>query len=99
VVADREMSAQAIAMNEQRHAPNIKSVVAIDEYGDQGDETIMNFLRFLPGVAIADDAPGAGSVSLRGFPSDNTVVQLDGGDFSSARTANSLKGGDAKPPV
>ncbi len=89
VVADRELSAQAIAMTEQRQAPNIKSVVAIDEYGDQGDETIMNFLKFLPGVAIADDAPGAGSVSLRGFPSDNTVVQFDGSDFSSSRTANS----------
>src|SRR5262245_52123313 len=38
VVADREMSAQAIAMNEQRYAPNIKNVVAIDEYGDRGDE-------------------------------------------------------------
>ncbi len=89
VVAERELSAQAIAMNEQRQAPNIKNVVAIDEYGDQGDESIMSFLRFLPGVAIADDAPGAGSVSLRGFPSDNTVVQFDGGDFSSARTPNS----------
>ncbi|MSU50309.1 MAG: TonB-dependent receptor [Opitutus sp.] len=89
VVADREMSAQAVAMNEQRQAPNIKNVVALDEYGDQGDESIMSFTRFLPGVSIADDAPGAGSVSLRGFPSDNTVVQFDGADFSSSRTPNS----------
>jgi hypothetical protein len=54
VVADREMSAQAIAMNEQRYAPNIKNVVAIDEYGDRGDENIGEFLRFLPGVALND---------------------------------------------
>ncbi|MSU49322.1 MAG: TonB-dependent receptor [Opitutus sp.] len=89
VVADREMSAQAVAMNEQRQAPNLKSVVARDEFGDQGDESIMNFMRFLPGLSIADDAPGAGSVSLRGFPDTNTVVQFDGGDFASSRTANS----------
>ncbi|MSU50312.1 MAG: TonB-dependent receptor [Opitutus sp.] len=88
VVADREMNAQAVAMNEQRHAPNIKNVVAIDEYGDQGDETIMNFLRFLPSVSIADDALGAGSVSLRGFPANNTGVTVDGGEFASARTAS-----------
>jgi iron complex outermembrane receptor protein len=50
VVADREMSAQALAMNEQRHAPNIKNVVSIDEYGDRGGENIGEFLRFMPGV-------------------------------------------------
>ena len=33
VQADRQMSAQALAMNEQRNAPNIKNVVAIDEFG------------------------------------------------------------------
>jgi iron complex outermembrane receptor protein len=85
VVADREMSAQAVAMNEQRHAPNLKNVVALGEYGDQTDENIFNFLRFLPGVAIQDDAPGAGSVSVRGFSANNTAVTMDGGDFSSAR--------------
>ena len=88
VVADREMSAQAVAMNEQRQAPNLKNVVALDEYGDQGNESIMSFTRFLPGVSIADDAAGAGSVSLRGFPSTNTVVQFDGADFASSRTPN-----------
>src|SRR5687767_2727116 len=52
VVVDREMSAQAIAMNEQRHAPNIKNVVAIDEFGDRGNENIGEFLLFHPGVSI-----------------------------------------------
>lgn len=86
VVADREMSAQAVAMNEQRYAPNIKNVVAFDEYGDQGEENVLSFLRFLPGVSISDDAPTAGAVSLRGFPGNNTDVLVDGGEFASART-------------
>lgn len=85
VVADREMSAQAVAMNEQRHAPNLKNVVALGEYGDQTDENIFNFMRFIPGVAIQDDAPGAGSVSVRGFSANNTGVMMDGGEYSSAR--------------
>ncbi len=86
VVADREMSAQAVAMNEQRHAPNIKNVVALDEYGEQGEENVLSFLRFLPGVSIADDAPTAGSVSMRGFPGNNTDLTVDGAEFASART-------------
>lgn len=86
VVADREMSAQAVAMNEQRYAPNIKNVVALDEYGEQGEENVLSFLRFLPGVSIADDAPTAGSVSMRGFPGNNTDLTVDGAEFASART-------------
>ena len=33
VVANKEMDARAIAINEQRFAPNIKNVVSTDEYG------------------------------------------------------------------
>jgi len=63
-------------------------VVAIDEFGDKGTETVMNFLQFVPGVAVADDAVAAGSISLRGFPDTQSVVQIDGSNFSSSRTAN-----------
>jgi TonB-dependent receptor len=90
VVADREMSAQAIAMNEQRYAPNIKSVVAIDEYGDRGDENIGEFLRFLPGVALNDSGQVPNEVTLRGFPATTSSVTIDGGDVMGAR------GGDTR---
>ncbi len=90
VVADREMSAQALAMNEQRHAPNIKSVVAIDEYGDRGDENIGEFLRFLPGVALNDSGAVPNEVTLRGFPAQTSGVTIDGGDVMGAR------GGDTR---
>jgi iron complex outermembrane receptor protein len=90
VVADREMSAQAIAMNEQRYAPNIKNVVAIDEYGDRGDENIGEFLRFLPGVALNDSGSVPNEVTLRGFPASTSGVTIDGGDVMGAR------GGDTR---
>ncbi len=90
VVADREMSAQALAMNEQRHAPNIKNVVAIDEYGDRGDENIGEFLRFLPGVALNDSGQVPNEVTLRGFPAQTSGVTIDGGDVMGAR------GGDTR---
>ena len=88
VVVDREMSAQAIAMNEQRYAPNIKNVVAIDEYGDRGDENIGEFLRFLPGVALNDSGHVPNEVTLRGFPASTSGVTIDGGDVMGARGGN-----------
>lgn len=90
VVADREMSAQALAMNEQRYAPNIKNVVAIDEYGDRGDENIGEFLRFLPGVALNDSGHVPNEVTLRGFPANTSGITVDGGDVMGAR------GGDTR---
>ena len=89
VVADRQMSAQAIAMNERRNAPNIKEVVAIDEYGDRGNENIGEFLQFLPGVSIGTSGSEASSISLRGFPGSNTGITIDGGEVSGARNSNS----------
>jgi TonB-dependent receptor len=82
VVADQQMTAQALAMNEQRHAPNIKNVMAFEELGDHGQENIGDYLRFLPGVAILDDDDSAGTLALGGFGAEFTNMQLDGGDFA-----------------
>lgn len=90
VVSEREMSAQALAMNEQRYAPNLKNVVAIDEFGDRGDENIGEFLRFLPGVALNDSGMVPNEVTLRGFPASTSGVTIDGADVPSAR------GGDTR---
>ena len=89
VVADREMSAQAISMNEQRTAPNIKNVVAIDEFGDRGNENIGEFLLFLPGVSIATSGSEPTTVSLRGFPGANTGLTVDGGETTATFNGNS----------
>lgn len=89
VVADREMSAQAISMNEQRTAPNIKSVVAIDEFGDRGSENIGEFLLFLPGVSISTSGSEPTTVALRGFPGNNTGLTVDGGEIATSFAGNS----------
>ncbi len=94
VVADREMSAQAISLNERRLAPNLINVVAYDEYGDRSAENIGDFLRFLPGVSI-DEGGGqlAQNVIIRGLPAAQTGIELDGAQVATARgagRANSL---------
>ncbi len=87
VTAEREMSAQALALNEQRAAANIKNVVALDQYGNQSHESAGEFFHFLPGVAVGvpgDSGPNA--ISLRGFPANFSEVYLDGGQLANART-------------
>jgi len=50
VSASRETDGDAIAINEQRYAPNLKNVVAADSLGDVMDGNVGEFLKFLPGV-------------------------------------------------
>jgi TonB-dependent receptor len=83
VVADQAMSAQALAINEQRHAANIKNVVALEDLGSYGQENIGDYIRFLPGVAIVDDGENPGQLALGGFGAEFTNIQLDGGDVAS----------------
>lgn len=94
VVAEQTMSGQAVAMNEQRHAANIKNVVSFDELGDRGQENIGDYVRFLPGVTILDDGTNPGRIALGGFPAEMSNIQIDGMDVpatgigaTSSRTA------------
>lgn len=86
VVESSEMNAQALALNEQRASPTIKSVVAFDEFGDRGYENVGEFLHFLPGVAVnVDGDSGPDGVSIRGFPGTGSSITLDGGSLAGAR--------------
>ena len=78
VQANREYNAQAIAINEQRFAPNIKSVVAGDEFGDVADGNFGVFLKFLPGVTVTYSGNVPNAVSVRGVPAENTPFTIDG---------------------
>ncbi|MCX6954611.1 MAG: TonB-dependent receptor [Verrucomicrobia bacterium] len=84
VAAVKETNANAIAINEQRYAANIKNVVAADEFGTVTEGNVGEFLKFLPGVTLDYTAADARSVSIRGIPSSGTGVTIDG--FSVANT-------------
>lgn len=89
VAVDREMSAQAVSMNEQRAAPNLKNVVAIDEFGDRGAENIGEFLLFLPGVSVTTSGSEPTTVAMRGFPGNNTGLTIDGAETTATFNGNS----------
>ena len=87
VATNREFNAQAIAINEQRFAPNIKNVVSTDEFGDIGEANIGEFIKLMPGVSVNyNGGIFADQVSVRGFPSYTTGVTVDGGQPANAGT-------------
>ncbi|MFM9032011.1 MAG: carboxypeptidase regulatory-like domain-containing protein, partial [Opitutaceae bacterium] len=88
VLEQREQSAQALALNQQRQSPNIKNVVARDEYPAGSDDNVADFLRFIPGVSIVYSGRAGTDASLRGLPSDTSGVTMDGVELSGAFTGN-----------
>jgi iron complex outermembrane receptor protein len=51
-VEARAMTGQAVALTEQRNAPNIKNVIALDEFVDQAEGNIGEFIKYIPGVDL-----------------------------------------------
>ncbi|MBL9190454.1 MAG: carboxypeptidase regulatory-like domain-containing protein [Opitutaceae bacterium] len=82
VSASREMSAAALAINEQRFAPNLKNVVATDEFGDVGEGNVSEFIKFLPGVSMDSLGGILMGASINGVPSDYVPVTVGGFDFA-----------------
>ncbi len=83
VGASREMDAAAIAINEQRFAPNIKHVVSTDEFGHVAEGNVGEFLKFLPGVTVEYGGGYARGISLDGVPSANVPITIDGFNLAS----------------
>ncbi len=84
VGTSREMAASAIAINEQRFAPNIKNVLSTDEFGFVAEGNAADFLKFLPGITIESSGGNARNVSINGVPSANVPITLDGFGVASA---------------
>ncbi len=95
VATTRETDGDAIAINEQRFAPNIKNVVAADSLGDVMDGNNGKFLKYVPGVIPEydyEDGTTVSTVSIRGFASHMVAVSNDGAQM--ANTSNAM--GDSR---
>ena len=79
IAATRVMDQDVIAINEQRFAPNIKTVVATGELSEHADSNISEFLKSIPGVASRGDTREASELYIRGFPPNLTQITMDGG--------------------
>src|SRR5688572_1744779 len=84
VSSDKEADNQAVALNEQRFAPNIKNVMAADSFGDVLGSSVGEFLKFLPGVALEEDGNEVQGVSIRGAGGARTAYMTDGQPLATA---------------
>ncbi len=84
VTSTMEMEASAFAINEQRYAPNLKSVASTDEFGGISEGSVGEFLKLLPGINLEYGGGNARFVSINGVPTDNVPVTIDGFDMANA---------------
>ncbi len=85
VSTTRDMDGAAIAINEQRFAPNMKTVVSTDEFGDVAEDSVGEFLKFIPGISIEYSAgTQARGISIHGVPSDYVPITINGFSIASA---------------
>ncbi len=87
-VAERELSAQTAALQEQRIAPNIKNVIAFEEFGDLGDGNPGEFLKFVPGIQVSMLPAIPTDATIRGMPGSGTLLMVDGIELSSDTPAS-----------
>ena len=80
----RDTNAASIAINEQRFAGNIKTVLHTDAMGDIIQNNLGEFVKYLPGVDVGTDQMNAVQISLRGLPSAYTNIALDGDEVNAA---------------
>ncbi len=91
VGAAREMDGAAIAINEQRFAPNITHVVSAGEFGISADGSVGEFLKFMPGISVDYVGGTANTISMDGVPSNNVPVTVGGFDLASTSSASTSR--------
>ena len=91
VAASREMDAAALAINEQRFASNLRTVVSTDEFGTVAEGHVGEFMKFLPGVTMEYAGGNAREISINGAPADNVPISMGGFDMASAAGAGTRR--------
>jgi iron complex outermembrane receptor protein len=89
VESQREYEGDALATNEQRHAPNVKVVMSSDSFGTINEGNPGEFLKYLPGITVDYVAADVRTVSVRGFAPQFTNVYWDGMRLTSSASGSS----------
>jgi iron complex outermembrane recepter protein len=76
VSSEREGNAKAIM--EQRHAENMKKVVASDAFGKVPENNVGEFLKLMPGVTTDYVEADVRAIRIRGYNPKYTSVMIDG---------------------
>ena len=87
VATTKEMSGAAIAINTQRFAANVMTVVAADEFGTIADGNVGELLKFLPGITAEFNSGEPRQIGMNGTPSANLPVTVNGFGLASAQAS------------
>ena len=77
VAGEREGSAKAV--QDQRYADNLKTVISADQFGGVADGSLDDALKRLPGVGYSN-----GELSIRGTPDSVSAIEINGVRLASA---------------
>ncbi|HVY69135.1 MAG TPA: carboxypeptidase regulatory-like domain-containing protein, partial [Verrucomicrobiae bacterium] len=92
VVANSKMTeSAALAINEQRFAPNLKNIVATDAFGAISEGNVAEFMKFMPGISVEYEGDAPTTIQVRGLNASMTTVSVDG-----AQTANAVRVGASR---
>jgi len=91
VATSKEMDAAAIAINEQRFAPNIVNVVSADEFGAVVEGNAGDFLKFLPGITVDTGGGDMRTISMNGVPANNVPITVAGFSLASAASSGTSR--------
>jgi iron complex outermembrane receptor protein len=69
----------ALSLQEQRNAPNVKNVTALDEWGVLPTQNVGELVSRMPGITFTTDEDNLiNNVSIGGLPSSYTRLNIDG---------------------
>jgi len=91
-VVEGEREGNALAITQQRNAPNVKSVISSDAFGNVADLNLGNFLLRLPGMSKEESEGEIIRVQIRGVNADMNAVSIDGTRGSSGSTRSFGRG-------
>ena len=77
VAGEREGSAKAV--QDQRYAANLKTVISADQFGGVADGSLDDALKRLPGIGYSN-----GELSIRGTPDSVSAIEINGVRLASA---------------
>ena len=92
VTEKQQMDGAAIAINEQRFAPNLKTVVAADEFGAASEGDVGELLKYLPGISMEYLAGDARQVSLGGVDFNYTPITFGGFGMTNGNQGGTNRG-------
>jgi iron complex outermembrane receptor protein len=90
---------QAAAITQQRNAPNVKSVVANDAFGNIADGNAAEVLKLLPGISAINDENEARYLMVRGIDANLNNVTFDGMKLASGGQGANRQTGISEIPL